>query len=189
MIRKLGIEGIDGSGKTSVAQEVARQLGTEGLKAAIFSPYRMANALLGREMYQSWPLRHKAAENIAVLLHVLEQCDAAAAEQGIDVVIYDRHWMTAMTEIDDRPGLVAQWGERFIPTALLQVSPGTATRRIGNDHESQWSDLGAQARYADHYRELARKYPEHLLGIYRSEPDVSVETIAKTIIWDMNIQR
>lgn len=189
MIRKLGIEGIDGSGKTTVAKEVSRQLGTEGLKAVIFSPYRMANDQLGREMYHDWNIRHKAAENIVAFIKVLEECEALAAEQGADVIIYDRHWMTAMTEIGDRPSLVDQWGDHFVPTALLQVSPGTAARRITNDHDSKWSNLVAQAEYADRYRDLARRHPEHLLGIYRSEADVSAPVIAKNIIWDMNIQR
>ncbi len=139
-MRQIGIEGIDGAGKTSVADRLEELFTEDGLKVSRFSPYRMVRG----NIYELWKTDQGATIAIDALRAVFKRCEQQSTRDGSDVVIYDRHWMTAFTEISDRPALIEAWGDVFVPTALIAASPETATARIGNDGESEWSQLDAQ---------------------------------------------
>jgi thymidylate kinase len=188
MINRVALEGIDGSGKTSVAHAMVEQLSAEGLSAEVFAPYRAANDILGEDIYGLWETNEGAGKAISLLHDVMRQRETQAADEGTDVLIYDRQWMTAFTEITGRPALEQQW-THFVPAALLNAAPAVAQRRIRNDQEASWSTLEQQHAYAVGFGRLALGMRRHVLGWYRSAEDVTPKALARNIIWDMNIQR
>lgn len=185
MLRQVGIEGIDGAGKTSVADRLEELLKEDGLKVSRFSPFRMVRG----DTYGLWKTDDGAHMAIDALRTVFRRCDEQAQHDGSDVAIYDRHWMTAFTEIADRSALVEAWGDAFIPTALIAASPESATARLSNDGESEWSRLDAQKEYAQRYHRLALGHYVHMLGIYRNDGDVTIDMIARSIRSDMYYRR
>jgi thymidylate kinase len=188
MINRVALEGIDGSGKTTVAQVMVEQFAEEGIRAEVFAPYRAANEVLGDDIYKLWSTDEGAARAIDLLHQVMAEREAQALEEGTEVLIYDRQWMTAFTEIADRPELVERW-THFVPAAHLGVAPAAALRRLRNDTDASWSELEKQHDYAVKYGRLALGMREHMLGLYRSDEDVTPEALARNIIWDMNIRR
>ena len=132
-MREIAIEGLDGSGKTTVAHALGAAYEVEGLRASVVAPYQLANQLAETDIYPLWKSDPGALQAVGILKQVLESCTAEAQEAGLDVVIYDRHWMTAFTEIETRPVASEAWGDRFVPTAYLSVDSATAERRAQND--------------------------------------------------------
>ncbi len=189
MINHVAIEGIDGSGKTTVAKTLDKLLQHEGLRAVIFAPYHIAQERLGEDLYPMWQNPKAAKAAVGVLRHTLEACEVQAKEEGADVVIYDRHWMTAFTEIAGNRELVEEWGEAFVPAALLNVDPHTATTRMINDRQAPWSGIDAQRVYADRYQQLAGEHFHDMLGVYRSDDEVTPLTIARAIQSDLYFRR
>lgn len=187
-MQSVAIEGMDGSGKTSVVDALKNILVTECLNVAIFAPFRIANEKFGEDIYPLWKSRHGAAKALEIMEKTFQECHDDALQQNADVCLYDRHWMTVMTEIDGNHTLMEKF-ETFVPAALLRVTPEVARERMGNDRESIWSTPGMLQRYATSYQKVAGSNFNKMLGIYRSDPDVSVETLARNIRWDMNLTR
>ena len=187
-MRQVALEGIDGSGKTSVANALSEQYAAEGLSSRVIAPYREANSMLGHDIYELWKTKTSARLAIKILQQVFEESYETALAEGVDVLIYDRHWLTAFTEIGNDKDLVVEW-KTFVPAALLRVSPMVAMRRTNNDLDASWSNPEALSLYAQQFGIQARRNSEHMLGIYRSDDDVTPEAIARSIIWDMNIRR
>ncbi len=188
-MRSIAIEGIDGSGKTTVAEALKDELRGQGLCVGVVSPYRLASKEYGGDLYPLWQNEIGAKRAIGVLKNVLELTEVCAEKAGLDVLIYDRHWMTAFTEIADRPALVSEWGATFVPTALLRANPTLAQQRARNDCHEAWMSPEGLRGYAEKYEQLCSKYGQHLLGVYRNDTDVTPGSIARNIAWDMNITR
>ena len=189
MIKNVAIEGIDGSGKTTVGNKLAELLRADGLKAVTFAPYRLANERLGEDIYAMWSNPQSAKAAVAVLRQVFDDCEVQADAENADVVIYDRHWMTAFTEISTNPELVGEWGDMFVPAALLRVEPSVATERQANDASAPWSDASSQEQYASLYKDVAANNIKHLLSIYRSGNDATPACIARAIESDLYYRR
>jgi thymidylate kinase len=189
MLSRLALEGIDGSGKSTTANVLADMLTREGLTVATFAPYRLANAELGEDVYDMWHDADRAKHAVDAVTTVLDQCERQAEDEAVDVVIYDRHWMTAFTEIRDNPDLIKQWGDHFVMTALLKVAIPTAMKRCENDLDEIWMQQRELERYHVKFCALAAKYGKYLFGLYRSDIDVSPADLAHNIRWDMWIRR
>lgn len=188
MLNRLAIEGIDGAGKTSVATKLSSQLEADGYRVKVFAPFRLVRAHIGDDIYPMWREPETARIAIKALPEVFDECEAEAREANADIIIYDRHWMTALSELANRPELVADWSS-FIQTALLRVPISTAIKRCSNDLDEPWMAVNELERYSIRYQALARQYGMYMLGIYRSDDDVTPEDIAETIKWDMHIRR
>lgn len=189
MIRQVVIEGIDGSGKTTIAKELASLLSAEGLTTLTFAPYRLAEERIGADIYPMWGSPATAKAAIGVLRQVFHDCQKQAEDETADVVIYDRHWMTAFTEIATSPELRATWGDMFVPAALLRVEPSIASARQANDEAAEWSDIDSQIQYATRYEDIAAQNFHQMLGIYRSGDDVTPQIVARAIESDLYFQR
>lgn len=187
--KEIALEGIDGCGKSTIANELKSQLETEGLCVYVDSPYKRANVGLGHDVYGMWPKYDSAKAAINAIRQATEAIRTDAANANADVTIFDRHWMTAFTEIGERSELVEYWGNTFVPTVLLIAAPLTATRRLTNGFDTPWSKVSKQADYDLRFRELARQHPENMLGMYRTDTDLKSEAIAHQINWDMHILR
>lgn len=189
MINRVAIEGIDGSGKSTVARELAHVFESEDLQASVYAPFRLANQELGEDIYPLWRKSKTAKAAITVLKKVLAECETEASDNKDDIVIYDRHWMTVFTEIPYDPELFEAWGDTFVPAALLKVDPRTATARQGNDRNMPWAGQRSQWHYSLSYAHLADDHFDNMLGIYRSDNDVRPLTIARAIQSDMYYRR
>jgi thymidylate kinase len=185
----IAIEGLDGSGKTTVAQELQAAYEAEGLSARVVAPYRLANEAMGSDIYPLWKSERGAFAAVQVLKEVLSTSTEQALNEGLDVLIFDRHWMTAFTEIECKPKVIEEWGDSFVPTAYLRVDPDTARQRARNDTEAAWMGQHNFDNYAQRYSHLCQSYARHLLGIYRNDDDVSIDSIIRSIVWDRNILR
>lgn len=189
-MREIALDGIDGSGKTTVAELLKSQLEVDGQRVAIHRPYHEAASLLGQDLYDLWSSDEGALTAIETLEQTFDQARESAHANGTDVIIYDRHWMTAFTEIGDKPHLVSRWKEEnFVATALLRVTPQIAAKRSSNDIDEAWMNRESLLRYDASYSALATIYGRHLLGIYRSDSDITPQRLAHSIAWDMQVQR
>lgn len=189
MRNTIAIEGIDGSGKTSTAHALATEFEADGLHAKVYAPYRLATERLGEDIYNLWQTPETAKAAVEVMHGVLDDCGIEARDEGVEVVIYDRHWMTAFTEIIHDPEAVEAWGQNFVPIALLKANPQLATQRQQNDLGADWSTLRRQVHYDNVRTCLSKRYPQHILGIYRSDSDVTVKALARQIQSDMRFSR
>lgn len=102
-MREIAIEGLDGAGKTTIAHNLAQQYTQEGLHTLVASPYRLAQEKSGEELYPLWGTDEGAARAIDHIKNALAAIREEAHQEQADVLIYDRHWVTAFTEIASRP--------------------------------------------------------------------------------------
>lgn len=188
-MRTIAIEGLDGSGKSTIAHELASIYEAEGQRTRVVSPYRLAAHHSGDDIYPLWQTKEGAHEAIDILHHVLNDAHGQAEQSEIDVLIFDRHWMTAFTEIGHDEELIKKWGSHFAPTAYLKADTNVMRARTGNDHDAAWMDEVAYSVYVERYSELCRSYGQHLLGIYRNDHQLTPQAVAQAIQWDMNIRR
>ena len=186
-IREIAFEGIDGAGKTTTISIVKRMLAQDGAQVEVVAPYREAAAHHG-DIYEMWQDKVGVGLAVRAITEVIDDAHARAIANGADVLLYDRHWMTAFAEIDDNGAAKLRWGNRFVPTAFLRVSPDVALARIGETGEP-WATRAQLGHYAEHYARLAFQYPHLLHGMYRSDTDVAPEAIARSIVWDMGARR
>lgn len=189
-MREIAIEGIDGAGKSTVADLLADRLKHHGLSVSTHRPFHEARELLGQDLYELWNTHRGSSVAINALSDVIEAAREKAMDNNDDIILFDRHWMTAFTEIANQPSLTKLWrGQDFIPAALLRVDIDTAMRRCENDLDEAWMDPSELKRYHASFNDLAGTYGNHILGIYRSDDDVSPDCLARNIEWDMQIAR
>lgn len=195
-MERIAIEGIDGSGKTATCHALADYFETRDMSPAIFSPYRVANETLGMDIYELWFDKTTCIDAIKLMKQTVDSCEQQAADQAAQVIIYDRHWMTALTASEHNQELAATWvthGPKFVPTAVLKVPIETALLRRAEEYQHgnlpAYMEPSVLEHDAELYTHLAAKHAEHILGIYRSDNDVAPHAIAKNIYWDMNVRR
>lgn len=188
-MRKVAIEGLDGSGKTTVSHALAEHFTAQGLHTRVVSLYREANAEFGSNLYDLWVDPTHAPDAIRHLKDTLERIETEAVASEVDVLIFDRHWMTIFTDIVDDPELVRLWGDAFVPTAYLRVQPEIARQRAVNDQHEPWMTPEAYSQYQQKYEGLCRQFGHAVLGVYRNDNDVSLDMMVRSIEWDMNIRR
>ena len=195
MITRIALEGIDGAGKTSVCNALAGHLSVEGYRTQVYAPFRLANERLGEDIYNLWFDINSCLTAICLLKDVIDDCENNARREGADVVVYDRHWMTALKMIEGRDTAEGYWGSygpELVPVALLRVPVETALERRADEATRFWTpymDADQMGLDAAAYHRMTKTYRQHLLGIYRSEDDVSPEDIARNIAWDMQVTR
>lgn len=194
-MRELAIEGIDGSGKTTVIGLLAESLEAKGQRTAVFAPFRMANEMLGHDIYELWFDEESAKTGVRCLRKVIEKCRQQAIEKEADWIIYDRHWMTGICSIVNAPLSYHYWlehGPPMVDAAYLRTSPEISIQRKAKDGDEDlhepWMETQALQGDVDCLEAMASGYPEHMLGIYCSD-HATPEELAATIEWDMNIRR
>lgn len=188
-MKELALEGIDGAGKSTVADLLQERLAQDGIVADVCRPYYEARELLGQDLYPLWASDDGSMAAIGTLHTITATARDKAHEAKADLILYDRHWMTAFTEIGDKPQRAAQWDESdFVPTALLRVTPEVAAQRCRQADEA-WAQPSELHRYHNQFNALATVYGRHLLGVYRSDDDVSPQCLARNIAWDLQVRR
>lgn len=187
-LREIAFEGIDGAGKTTVINKVKSLLEQEGMTVMSAAPFRRAAALLDADPNPMW--RDSVQSHIALraVQTAIHEARTTAVDGGVDVLLWDRHWMTIWCEIENDPCLRLEWRNDFVPVSYLRVSPEVARQRIGDTGEP-WATSKELGRYAAMYERFAFQFPHLLHGMYRSDEDVTPEAIARSVVWDMGARR
>ncbi len=149
-MKTLAIEGINGSGKTPTIELIRGRLEEAQLKTIIAAPYHLVRDKL--EVPDIYPLWETDPSLAVSLLHeTLNEIELEANSDKADVLIYDRHWMTAFTAVSYPHIMMSPLCNWFVPTALLKFDVNTALRRCNNDLDETWMNRIEVERYARTY--------------------------------------
>lgn len=192
-MRELAIEGVDGVGKTTVIKELKGLLEADGQTVMVAQPYHeVAREYPGIDVYealQNGRLAQTALDTVALMIG---KAQAKAYDEHVDVLIWDRHWMTAKTEIERNRPRDGVWIGGKPMTALLdpdtEVSPELYDRMV-DDKEPWTATKEIVDDYAQRYRQLAWSFRTCLLGVYRVDGLTTPQKLARAIRWDLAKQR
>jgi thymidylate kinase len=139
----LVIDGVDGSGKTSIANALALRLNGRYVKAFGGDAGRRIRVLneSGRKAEAEAIARQAARETMS------RNSDAS-------LLIFDRHWLSILAFISEE--FAPNW-QPYPPTVLLRASMDTLQRRL-RARGTTPGDLDNIAHYAGRYDVLAAQY-------------------------------
>jgi hypothetical protein len=169
-MRELVIEGHDSAAKTPIAEGVKRELQSRGVRAEVYAPFRRVNAKIPEpDMYLYWAEDATARRAVELLASEIALVREEARERGVEVVIYDRHWMTVLSEIEHRPALRALW-EDFLPTFFVEAPPVKTMSAERFSFGVPWTSSAEKvAYYYQVYLALAERYARHIVARFRIE--------------------
>jgi thymidylate kinase len=176
-MKLLAVEGIDGSGKTTIVESLRLSLEATGLATRTCSPFRLTNYLLGNEMNCLWSQGEAWKRPIRTFKEVVRLCEENAIGDSIDVLIFDRHRMSMVMNIDNTSVL----DDSLIPTALLLCDTETARRRCQGDHDKPWMNPSELSRYSQKYEDLAKNSLTRNIHTFRTDVGHSAEEVADEI--------
>lgn len=186
---EIAVEGVDGVGKSSVANALAERL-TPFYLPHVCNPFHTAREInRGDDIYPLWATFSGSVKAIDLLKCAISEERDKAAEAEAKLIIFDRNWLTAFTEIGDDPELVERWGDDMPRTALLQPIGDSVTRTTDTD---TWDAPTEREQYKRRYQEQAWAHFPRMIGHYlmdRSNMDWSVEAVAAQIDSDMRYRR
>jgi len=155
------IEGHDGSAKTPIAGGIKNNLTALGYQCEVFSPFHVANSLIDEpDIYLYWKTgKEKAAiELLQKVVHSIR-----VQNLHLDVLIFDRHWLTVLGEIDDREDLRELWVD-FPPTFFIEAPVQKTLECKRFSYETFWTSSNKQVGYYYHrLLNLAQKYHQYLV--------------------------
>lgn len=163
---EIAIDGMDGSGKSTIIKETKKSLVAEGYTTEIYAPYRLANQrILEDDLYTYWS-DGRAGEALNIVQDTIIDC---RDRSNADIILYDRHWMTAFTEIHGTEH-VNDWYVSMVPTFVMNAPPTTikARRQSTLDDELTSSDV-LLADYSKRYENLVQIYAEHIIGSFETD--------------------
>jgi thymidylate kinase len=189
MINKICLEGIDGVGKTTVAQKIKERLQVDGISSMVFSPFRATEQRLGISLIEALADSSQAPESLDELLQVIAEQEDQALSEGANVLIFDRHWMSAISVMPNE--VLHKVALKFaIPAALLSCDPWLAKERLeARETDINHESINELIRYDQIFKKLAKLSFGNMLGIYRSDADVSIDSLARAIMSDMRYRR
>jgi hypothetical protein len=140
-MRIVAFEGHDGSGKTSIAKQVAERLGATYVK-----PF---DGLLGDHIAWCWRQERFELANEVARSAVERQLQLHERDEFL---VFDRHWMTMFTVVPR-----SMWSDWFpLPPAILCWTTVESTRaRLLSRGEVDEALLNTHEHYCRLYREIA----------------------------------
>lgn len=159
----LAVEGINGSGKTPTIRYLKSLLNSHNISTGIYAPYHLVKAKI--DLPDIYPLWEQEPEWAVSLLHeVMDEAESDAKANDHDVLIYDRHWTTAFTQAEKNPVIKTAWGERFVPTILFSSPLSHAKRLANRGYSAEWLSLDSIKYYINLYEQVAKQYPQLIVG-------------------------
>lgn len=163
---EFAIDGHDGAAKTPILQAVEQQLVSAGLRVWRCAPFHIANAQHGGDVYPLWAHDDSTRQLLERLRDVLAGERRLAQEENAQVLLFDRHWMTILVEIDGRQAVGSLWVD-FVPTFFVQAPPSKTKACDRFSYDLGWTSSDERVDYYYHrYLDIARRYPQFLLGQY-----------------------
>lgn len=186
---EIAVEGVDGVGKSSVANALVERLAPyhQPYTCNIYHTARQING--GDDLYPLWATYSGSVKAIDLLKSALVQERDRASEAGAGLIVWDRNWLTAFTEIGNDPELVDVWGDDMPRTALLLPAGDHIARATDND---TWDQPTEREQYKRRYQEQAWAHFSRMIGHYlmdRRNMDWSVSAVASQIDSDMRYRR
>lgn len=182
----LAIDGINGAGKTPTIEAVIETLEQSDIHADTYAPFHQVRETLGiPDIYPLWDTAPHTAIN--GLVQTMDNIERDASKRGLDVLIYDRHWPTIYTQAYKVPDISDVWGDRIVPSILLQSPINHALRLSRRNYTAEWLQAQQLEQYIQRYEAIHATYPERFLGkfsVESSEQDLRpiAQEIAKIIL-------
>ena len=182
------IEGHDGSAKTPIAGGIKNNLTALGYQCKVYSPFHIANSLIDEDdIYVYWKTgREKTAvELLQKVIHSIR-----TQNFHLDVLIFDRHWLTVLGEIDDHENLRNLWAD-FPPTFFIEAPIHKTLDCKRFSYETLWTSSNEQVEYYYHrLLNLAQKYKQYIIDQFivetRIQPlDPIINSITQRIQYDL----
>ena len=158
----LVIEGVDGSGKSSVAGSLASRLSARYVK-----PFDGEAGARIRAFNESG--KQEAAERLA--RHVVQETMIRNADASL--LIFDRHWLSILAYISER---FAPFWQPYPPTVLLCASPERLQQRL-LARRTPPEELTRLAHYAHRLDVLAAQFHVPRLDTTHTSVDDAVRII------------
>jgi thymidylate kinase len=160
----LVLDGHDGVGKTTLAARLAKELNGQHLR-----PY---SGTLGELFLWCGEGNDPDFANALALKSIQRARETAHAR----CLIFDRHWMTALSVLPER--LWRAW-QPVPPTTLCWVDIDETLRRLESRGEPRGS-LEQHRHYLERYEQLARKFGCNILRTQARSED---ESFAELLAW------
>ena len=160
-MREWVVDGSDGSAKSPILARVRQRLEEAGLTVLVRAPFAMVNAERVQELAAAMDLGDEelsqrqrlsadifflwadvlvgAPAAIDLLSRAIERGRGEAMEIEADVLLWDRHWLTAMGEIGAWPHLVKRWGDDLPPLFFLWAPPSQTRSSRRFSEEIPWT--------------------------------------------------
>lgn len=180
-MQKLIIEGINGAGKTPMIDMLINTAEGYGLSADTYAPYHLVRDKIDEDdIYPLWAEHPHQAVNL--LLETIAEIEADARDRNLDLLVFDRHWLTAYTQAEHTPQIVDWWGDNFEPTALLTSPIDHLLRLSERGYHHGWLQADALMRYLAVYETLYQKHIHRFVGRFTvSSSTQDLTPIARTL--------
>ncbi len=188
-MKEYAIEGTDGAGKTPVALEVVKRLKESDISVELFCLFAQVNEKIPtKELYPLWESDPHTA--IKLLKEELVYIKEDARKRNVQVTIYDRHWMTVLTETMLRPHLANVWTD-FVPTFFLLAPPEKTLQCRRYSPTVPWTkDKDTISEYYERYSALKNEFAEHILETYPIQDRTTpLEPIIKSIVTKISLDQ
>lgn len=191
------IEGVDGSGKTTLSESLADNLRSEGV--TVMTTAEPTHEGIGRFIRSG--RAGKVSQRAESLLFVADRYEhTAEIRRTVDsgaVVICDRYYASTIAyqsaklegdsaDIDWLMGLCEPFVREPDVVILLDMDPNASMSRVETrgEEESKFEDLEFQRQVRDRYLELADRYGYEVVDASRSKEEVlkSVLEIVKGVL-------
>jgi predicted ATPase len=162
------IEGHDGSAKTPIVDGVKNRLERAGLVVEVCAPFQVVNNQIEEEdIYLYWQNDEMTTKALELLSNAINYARQKAKDNGADILLYDRHWLTIVGEIDHRNKF--EW-EDYRPTFFIEAPVEKTMDCKRFSFAIPWtSSVEVITDCYDKYLVLAEKYSEHIVQKYRVE--------------------
>lgn len=185
-MQKLIIEGINGAGKTPTINLLTNTLDDAGIRAATYAPYHLVRDKIAEDdLFPLWDDRPQEA--VTLLQHTIAEIESDARSKSLDVLVFDRHWVTAYVQSLKNPVIADWWGDNFAPTILLDSPTDHLLRLASRGYTEPWLQADALQQYVAEYDEIYQQYITKFIGkftVSRSDQNLQpiVDQITDTII-------
>ena len=162
-MKQLAIEGINGSGKTPALVIAKDLLANAGISSDTYAAYHLVRDKIEEpDSFDLWADRPEQA--VALLHETLNEIEADARARNLDVLLFDRHWLTAYTQAETNPEIITMWGDRHVPTVLFTSPSHHLTRLAERGYPHEWLQAESLEYYRQLYDQLYERYAKHFLG-------------------------
>lgn len=161
----LAVDGHDGTGKTTLAKELAKKIGAKYVR-----PYKEPFGSLLLDAYDNG--------NFELILKTGEEAIEIILDESLSdaILVFDRLWITLFTLLP--PSFCDQWTFRP-PTAICWADLPTTLSRIGQRDEKKYSKEW-HAKYIEMYEKFSHIYRCELIPTHELNEGQSLERL---VIW------
>lgn len=181
-MRKIAVEGINGAGKSPTIEKIVRDLRDADLATESFAPFHLVRSKL--DIPDIHPLWQANPELAVKLLHdTIDEVEKEADQKNLDVLVYDRHWMTVLAQQHQVTDITELWGDRLVPSVLLTSPLAHSLRLTERGYSAPWLQVDTLEFYTKEYDRLYFENSHLMIGHFVVESaDQDLQPIANNIV-------